>query len=405
MASNTILKNRDIVVVSQQPWDTAIGSTCKNIALEFSKNNRVLYVNNALDRRAWLKEKHDPKVQKRIAVIQGREKGLVAIKEHMWNLYPNCIVESVNWIKIRAVFDALNKRNNRLFAQSIQAAIHELGFKDVILFNDNDIFRPFYLKELLKPAVSVYLFRDVMLGVDYWKFHGKDLEPALIAKSDICVTNTDYIRDYCRQFNPRSNTVGQGCNLEMFSIPEQKIAPDDMQAIKGPIIGYVGALVSLRLDVRILEYIAAQKPEWSIVLVGPEDDVFRNSSLHHTPNVYFLGTKKPEELPGYINSFDVCLNPQIVNETTIGNYPLKIDEYLAMGKPIVATQTEGMKMFAASVYLAANKEEYVPLIEQALKEDNATIAAQRREVAMSHSWTNMVGNIYREIVEFVDSHS
>jgi len=155
MASNTILKNRDIVVVSQQPWDTAIGSTCKNIALEFSKHNRVLYVNNALDRRAWLKEKHDPKVQKRIAVIQGREKGLVPVKENMWNLYPSCIVESVNWIKIRAVFDALNKRNNRLFAQSIQAAIHELGFKDVILFNDNDIFRPFYLKELLKPAVSV----------------------------------------------------------------------------------------------------------------------------------------------------------------------------------------------------------------------------------------------------------
>ena len=189
----------------------------------------------------------------------------------------------------------------------------------------------------------------------------------------------------------------------MFSIPEKKVVPADMSAIKGPVIGYVGALVSLRLDARILEYIAAQRPDWSIVLVGPEDDVFRNSSLHHTANVYFLGTKKPEELPGYINSFDVCLNPQIVNETTIGNYPLKIDEYLAMGKPIVATQTEGMKMFAASVYLAANKEEYVPLIEQALKEDNATIAVKRREVAMSHSWTNMVGNIYREIVEFENS--
>ena len=362
-------------------------------------------MNNALDRRAWLKEKADPKVQKRIAVIQGREKGLVPIKENMWNLYPSCIVESVNWIKIRSVFDALNKRNNRLFAQSIQAAIHELGFKDVILFNDNDIFRPFYLKELLKPSVSVYLFRDVMLGVDYWKFHGKDLEPALIAKSDICVTNTDYIRDYCRQFNHRSNTVGQGCNLEMFSIPDNKIVPGDMHAINGPVIGYVGALVSLRLDVRILEYIAAQRPEWSIVLVGPEDDVFRNSNLHHTANVHFLGTKKPEELPGYINSFDVCLNPQIVNETTIGNYPLKIDEYLAMGKPIVATQTEGMKMFAASVYLAANKEEYVPLIEQALKEDNATIAVKRREVAMSHSWTNMVGDIYGEIVSFENSRS
>ncbi len=400
MLASDEIKNRDIVVVSQQPWDTDIGSTCKNIAAEFSRNNRVLYVNNALDRRAWLKERAEPKVQKRIAVIRGKEKGVVNIQPNLWNLYPNCIAESINWIKIRSVFDRLNKRNNRLFARSIQDAINELGFKNVILFNDNDIFRPFYLKDFLKPDISVYLFRDVMLGVDYWKFHGKDLEPALIAKSDVCVTNTEYIARYCRQFNPESYRVGQGCNLDMFRIPEHKVVPIDMADIPGPVIGYVGALVSLRLDVEILAHIATERPDWSLVLVGPEDGVFRDSRLHHIKNVYFLGTKRPDELPAYINMFDVCLNPQVVNETTIGNYPLKIDEYLALGKPVVATKTEGMSIFADDTYLAETKEEYVTLIERAMREDNAGIAKERRIVALSHSWENMVKAIYRVINDF-----
>ncbi|RZL39701.1 MAG: glycosyltransferase family 1 protein, partial [Pedobacter sp.] len=46
-----VIENRDIVVVGQQPWDTPIGSNCKDLALEFSKHNRVLYINAPLDRR------------------------------------------------------------------------------------------------------------------------------------------------------------------------------------------------------------------------------------------------------------------------------------------------------------------------------------------------------------------
>ncbi|HAI83429.1 MAG TPA: glycosyl transferase family 1, partial [Chitinophagaceae bacterium] len=87
---------------------------------------------------------------------------------------------------------------------------------------------------------------------------------------------------------------------------------------------------------------ATAKPEWSLVLVGPEDEAFKQSALHQLPNVHFLGSKQPEALPEYVAAFDVCINPQLLNEVTIGNYPRKVDEYLAMGKPVVATQTEAM---------------------------------------------------------------
>ena len=74
---------------------------------------------------------------------------------------------------------------------------------------------------------------------------------------------------------------------------------------------------------------------YSIVLVGPEDEDFMKSKLHQIENIFFLGSKSEVELSSYINGFDVAINPQLVNMMTIGNYPRKIDEYLAMGKPIV----------------------------------------------------------------------
>ncbi|RZL52602.1 MAG: glycosyltransferase family 1 protein, partial [Pedobacter sp.] len=91
-------KNLDFIIIGQQPWDTEIGSNCKNIALELSKNNRVLYVNSPLDRISLIRGKNDPKIIKRHNVIKGKENGLVAIDKNLWNYYPDCIVESINWI-------------------------------------------------------------------------------------------------------------------------------------------------------------------------------------------------------------------------------------------------------------------------------------------------------------------
>jgi glycosyltransferase involved in cell wall biosynthesis len=114
--------------------------------------------------------------------------------------------------------------------------------------------------------------------------------------------------------------------------------------------------------------------------------------------VYFLGSKQPIELPAYINGFDVCINPQIVSEVTIGNYPRKIDEYLAVGKPVVATKTEAMSIFSNYTYLADSKEEYVEFINQALSQDNVTLQQDRKKFASLHTWENSVEEIYKAIL-------
>ncbi len=394
---NNMITGRDIVVVGQQPWDVEIGSNCKNIAEEFSRNNRVLYVNSPLDRITLYKNMNDPKTLRRLRVINGKENGIVNLKENLWNLFPDKMIESINWIRSKGIFEFLNKINNKRFASSIQKAIHQLGFKDIILFNDNDMFRCFYLKELLQPAVSIYYSRDYMLAVDYWKLHGEKSEPVLISKSDLCVANSTYLANYCRQYNPHSYYVGQGCELDIFSNISNRQIPTDMVSIGKPVIGYVGALQSLRLNLEIIEHIATARPAWDIVLVGPEDEQFKKSSLHQMKNIHFLGPKDPAELPRYINSFDVCINPQIVNQVTIGNYPRKIDEYLAVGKPVVATNTEGMRIFSGHTYLAETKEDYISLIEKALKEDNENLRQQRQQFASAHTWQNSVSEIYKAI--------
>ncbi len=397
MNSDNHIKGRDIIIVGQQPWDTSIGSNCKNIALEWSKFNRVLYVNSPLDRISKYRSKSDPKISKRIAIVNRIEPGLIKISENLWNLFPDEIIESINWIPSQSIFEYFNKRNNIIFAKSILKAMRELDFKNCILFNDNDMFRSFHLKSLLEPAISIYYSRDFMLAVDYWKSHGTKLEPELIANSDICVANSLYLANYCRKYNQNSFYVGQGCELEMFIQCETFAKPLDMIPIKAPIIGYVGALQSIRLDINIIEHIAKERPDWSIVLVGPEDAEFLSSELHTLSNVYFMGSKNPSSLPAYINFFDVCINPQIINQVTIGNYPRKIDEYLAVGKPVVATKTDGMVIFKDHCYLAETKEEYVTLIEEGLLNDSVELKINRQKFAATHTWENSVLEINKAI--------
>jgi glycosyltransferase involved in cell wall biosynthesis len=329
--------------------------------------------------------------------MKGEEPNLVKINDNMWNLYPNTKLESISQLPVNWLFDILNKINNKRFAREIQKAIDELNFKDFIIFNDSDMFRSFYLPELLKPKTYVYYTRDNMIAVDFWKTQGIRIEAKHMAKADLVVANSTYLADLARKFNKHSYYVGQGCDVSLFDKKLIKEVPPDIKPIKKPIIGYIGALLSLRLDLDVIIHIAKQRPDWSVVLVGPEDDAFKNSELHNLENVHFLGSKKMEELPSYLYAFDVAINPQKLNEVTIGNYPRKIDEYLAMGKPTVQTKTKAMEVFEGYVYLAENKEEYVTLIDLALKENTPEKEAEREKLARSHTWENNVKEIYDKI--------
>jgi teichuronic acid biosynthesis glycosyltransferase TuaH len=171
-----------------------------------------------------------------------------------------------------------------------------------------------------------------------------------------------------------------------------------MAKLTKPIIGYCGALTARRLNIELLTQIAETRPYWNMVFVGTECEEFKRSALHQMPNVHFLGQKNTKDLPGYIQHFDVCINPQLINDLTKDNYPLKIDEYLAMGKPVVATATETMKeIFNRYTYLCDSYDAYIGNIERALAEDNDGLRQARIEFARSHSWENVT----REFIQAI----
>jgi glycosyltransferase involved in cell wall biosynthesis len=395
--SKSVIKGADIIIIGLQAWYTDIGCNCKSIALEFAKNNRVLYVNPPLDRKTILHQRNDKNIQKHLSIINNNEEALAEVETNIWNYYPNKILESINWIPATGIFSIINKINNKRLAADIKHAAERLGFKDFIIFNDNDIFRSFYLKEFLNPKLYIYYSRDNLLGVNYWKKHGAKLEPQHIAKADIAIANSNYLTHYLLKYNINSHYSGQGCNIELFDGKKNFTMPDEMKNITNPVIGYVGALTSLRIDVNVIKAIAKSHPDYSIVLVGPYDKLKEKSEIDYLPNVYFLGKKPIETLPSYVQFFDVCINPQIINPITIGNYPLKIDEYLAMGKPVVATKTDAMKIFGDYVYLAGKPEDYSSLIDKALACDSNQLKKERMLLAASHTWENAVKKIYSAI--------
>ena len=395
MRENNTIRGRDIVVFGIQPWDIAIGSNCKNIAQQFAIDNRVLYVNPPLDRATRRQKKDAPETIRRIEIINGNKEDLYKIENNLWNLYPTNCIESINWISSNFIFDLLNRRNTKMFAANIQSAIDRLNFKDYILFNDSSMFLGEHITKYLNPLLNVYYMRDFLVLNSYWGKHGKKSEPALMKAVDLIVNNSDLYAEYGRSYNNHSYMVGQGCDTKMFEDNELLIIPDDLAAIPGIKIGYVGYLTGGRLDIQLLEFIAKNRPEWKIVLVGPEDSRFRESSLHNMENVYFLGSRSIEQLPNYIKGFDVAINPQRITPVTNGNYPRKIDEYLVMGKPIVCSATKAMEYFGDSAYTASTPEEFISMIERALKEDSPEKKANRITVGKSHSWESNVTEIYK----------
>jgi len=391
-----MVQNRNIIVIGIQAWDISIGSNCKNIAVEFAKHNNVLYVNPPMDRISRFKERHTAKIQKRIRVKKGIDKDLIRLDDNLWNLYPKRTTESINFIKNPFLFDLLNRHNAKRFTKDILSAIERLKFQDYIVFNDSSMFLGQHIKEFLNPSCYVYYMRDYLTKNPYWRKNGVRLEPMLIKNADCVVSNSTLYTAYGKQFARHSYMVGQGCDTSLFNEAKRTIEiPEDLSALPQPRIGYVGFLSSRRLSISILIHMAKARPNWSIVLVGPEDDVFMNSELHFLDNVYFMGSRNASELPNYIKGFDVAINPQLINDATIGNYPRKIDEYLAMGKPTVASATKAMEYFKVHTYLGETPEDYVELVEKALEENNPELEASRRAFGLSHSWENNVKEIYQ----------
>jgi len=157
-----------------------------------------------------------------------------------------------------------------------------------------------------------------------------------------------------------------------------------------PVIGYIGGLHRF-VDYPLLASLVKARPQWSFVFVGAQTaDV---GELEAMPNVYLLGQRPHSELAQHIRNFDVCTVPYLNAEETSTVVPLKINEYLAMGKPVVSTELPTVCDFNSRHHVLATApneaEAFLSAIEEALSlpVDAATISRRREVAALGDSQT------------------
>ena len=313
----------------------------------------------------------------------------------------------VNRLPDGILFDTINKYNNHKIAKVVNHYTAQLNFQNIIHFCDNDVYRSFYARDFLQASIYIYYRRDNLHPVDYWSRHIARLEPAIIQKSDIVMCNSAELAKYALAYKSPSfiYDIGQGVDLSAYRTDISHALPNDCQGLPRPYIGYMGALTSSRLDIELLYHLAQKRPDYTFLFIGKRDSIFMSHPLSLLPNVHFLGLKPMEQMPAYTQAMDVCLNPQAINEVTIGNYPRKVDEYLAMGKPVVATRTHTMELFKDYVYLCSSLEEYLKAIDDALVNDSPEIQSKRITFAHTHSWAHSVEKIYKAIENYENTKS
>ena len=198
----------------------------------------------------------------------------------------------------------------------------------------------------------------------------------------------------------RAIYLDHGVDLDLFASAEQDpYRPTDIAHIEKPVVGYFGALDDHKLDVRLIEAVTDSLPRLSFVFVGKASQGY--SDLAAKKNVYFLGQKPYEQIPHYGKCFDVAIIPWLKSRWTEAANPIKLKEYLALGKPLVVTPafTE-LRKYLDVVYVANTPEEFVQCILKALAENSPGRAATRRKKVEKASWDGkahlVLGELFQE---------
>jgi glycosyltransferase involved in cell wall biosynthesis len=226
------------------------------------------------------------------------------------------------------------------------------------------------------------------------------MENELARRAGLVLAMTEQLYKKFKSVNANTHLFQSAVDDRIFSFLQNDDACElkDMTDLKRPRVGVIGYLDGRVLDVDLLAFVADTHREWSVVLIGPMfRHVNRLRDLIKRKNIRFLGEKAHEEIPRYIKGLDVCLIPYGVNEFTDNVSPLKLYEYMALGKPVVCTNLSYLEKFRGLVRISDTREGFAREIELSLKESDKALADRRRSVARSNSWGQRVELISRLI--------
>ncbi len=219
-------------------------------------------------------------------------------------------------------------------------------------------------------------------------------------KADILFTNSKKNKKYLENSTTHVTFIPNGVDKEFFNLQEKKI-PQDIKSLPQPIIGYAGKIAK-RIDVELLSFLAKELPKVSFVLIGQFLDKKWVRPLFKFKNIYFLGDKHYTQLPHYLTNFDICMIPHNVGSLENEGDPIKLYEYLAVGKPVVTTNIAGVDVFKDVITIAKTKEEFLEGIIywlREIKKDEKLGVKLRNSLPVSCSWAYKADLMIKTIVD------
>jgi GT2 family glycosyltransferase len=208
------------------------------------------------------------------------------------------------------------------------------------------------------------------------------LELSLLKEAEAVVATSQSLHDSAAAHNPNVALIRNAAEYEFFCAPPASVFTDPQGR---RVIGYYGAIAEW-MDVELLEKLATRFSDCLLLLVGADEGGARQR-LGLRPNVLLTGEVKYTELPHYLHGMDVCLLPFRVTPLTLATNPVKVYEYLAAGKPVVAIDLPELAQFGGQVTTAATHDEFLAGVAAALARPAAgDVVAARRAFASRNSW-------------------
>ena len=383
------MNGETILILANAEWDWANRVNCHHVAARLARDNQVLFVDTIGGRTPAPRE--FKKIARRLRRIVGgiRKIGdnLTVLAPFVVPIYGSEAIRRLNTallaIQIRR---ALPKNSQPILWVYLPSLVGLVG-----RFNEKLVIYHCIDAHAANPNVPARRVRE-------W-------EQRLLKDADAVFASSATLYEDKRVFNANTFYLPNVADTDFFAAARDESfpTPTDLNDVPRPIAGFVGNISAYKMDLDLLHQVAQSKPDWSFVLIGPVgrgDPSTNVSKLQSLKNVHLLGERPYAELPRYVTAFDACLIPFNQNESTRGALPMKFFEYLAAGKPVVATDLPSLHEFRDSYYPVHNAEELAVALDAALAED-AGRAAARVALARKYSWDARMNEIDKIVSELL----
>ena len=287
----------------------------------------------------------------------------------------------------------LKTMETRALALTFHAAMDLLGLRHVVVIHCDYYSGAFVGR--MGEALDVYDCLDDHAAFSWADPRTRLLEDDLTRRCDLVFAVAEELAIMRRTVARDTYLVPNGADIDHFApSPEATPRPRDLTNIPSPVLGFVGSLYDW-IDYGLLARIARSHHEWHIVLIGP----IRSSidAILGIPNVHLLGERPYDSLPPYVTAFDVALVPFKINALTRSADLIKVYEYLAAGKPVVATDLPSLHRFEGVVRIAEDDDSFETAIQEALHDTSEESKLRRRESIRGEDWKSRIDTIERLI--------